>query len=323
MMNVDGTYRWDTAPSALHFTMTEFKTSKNLNNVFGDHMRELKDRVRLFTEHPEWYEERGIPYTLGIMGYGDPGCGKTSIAKALAKSLDVHIFNISLRQTTTQRQLMNLFYDEHIMTIDGDGHRHMFTIPLNKRFYIIEDIDCLTDIVLDREYRKAVEPSAAGDSSDAVKMKLSLAASANNQITLSFLLNLLDGVLETPGRILMITTNYPEKLDRALIRPGRIDVKVHFTRCSGLMISEIMANFYRLDQREVYERIEGEKLAGLWTPAEIIAIFSQYYSNVDAAYIALADHPLINPALTDNPLINPALTNGETVESCFRVTDES
>ena len=297
MMEVDGSYRWDSAPKTLHFTMTEFQTSKNLQNVYGDHIKELKDRVNLFVNHPEWYEARGIPYTLGIMGYGDPGCGKTSIAKALAKSLDTHIINISLRPTTTQRQLMNLFYDERIYILDSDGQRQMLTIPLTKRFYIIEDIDCLTDIVLDREYRR--EDAVVSDEPvDHKKQKLSLAASANNQITLSFLLNLLDGVLETPGRILMITTNYPEKLDRALIRPGRIDVKVHFTRCTGKMIAEIMANFYSMSYEDIYERI-GEQLTGLWTPAEVIAIFSQYYNDSEAAQRALYDHPLLISSLSN------------------------
>lgn len=306
-MEMDGTYRWDTAPKTLHFTMTEFKTSKHLQNVYGDHIKELKDRVDLFVNHPEWYEDRGIPYTLGILGHGEPGCGKTSIAKALAKSLDTHIINISLRPTTTQRQLMNLFYDERIYILDGDGQRQMLTIPLNKRFYIIEDIDCLTDLVLDREYRtqsqqqQQVSQDAQAHPQDEKKQKLSLAAAANNQITLSFLLNLLDGVLETPGRILMITTNYPEKLDRALIRPGRIDVKIHFTRCTRKMIAEIMANFYTTNYEEVYGRI-GEQLTGIWTPAEVIAIFSQYYNDIEAAYIALMNHPLLVIPLTSSAI---------------------
>ena len=64
------------------------------------------------------------------------------------------------------------------------------------------------------------------------------------KITLSFLLNLLDGILETPGRILIITTNHPELLDPALIRPGRIDIKLKVGNCTQSMIIDMLRFFY-------------------------------------------------------------------------------
>lgn len=65
-----------------------------------------------------------------------------------------------------------------------------------------------------------------------------------NKLTLSDLLNLIDGIVETPGRIMIVTTNYPEKLDKALIRPGRIDMKVKFGYCSKSMLYDIFQFFY-------------------------------------------------------------------------------
>mgnify|MGYP000966021283 CR=1 FL=1 len=64
------------------------------------------------------------------------------------------------------------------------------------------------------------------------------------QLTLAFFLNLLDGILETPGRIIILTTNHPEKLDSALVRPGRIDLNIHFDRCSKETIVELLLKFY-------------------------------------------------------------------------------
>jgi hypothetical protein len=70
-------------------------------------------------------------------------------------------------------------------------------------------------------------------------------------IPLSFILNLLDGVLETPNRILIITSNYPKRLDKALVRPGRIDINIEFTNASLKMIESMLCHFYNKTQQEI------------------------------------------------------------------------
>lgn len=244
-------YRWDNMPKVLSFTMNEFKTSKSFVNVYGHHVNELKERLNLFVNRPDWYMERGIPYSLGIMLHGVPGAGKTSTIKAIAKDTNRHIFNLSLRPYTTQRQLTNLFFNETVHIQTYDGGKQTLKIPLNKRVYVIEDIDCLTDVVMDRAITK--EPLAANKEGEAV--------------TLSFLLNLLDGVLETPGRILVITSNYPDKLDKAFVRPGRIDVRIEFTYASREFIQDMINKFYSMDLE--LEAVP-EELADKFTPAEVM-----------------------------------------------------
>jgi hypothetical protein len=249
-------YRLDSAPKNLHFTMNEFNTCKSFSNIFGDHVSELKERLDLFINHPEWYMTRGIPHSLGILLHGIPGAGKTSTIKAVAKDTDRHIFNLSLREYTTQKQLLNLFFNENIIVMDDEGHKQTYRIPLNQRIFVIEDIDCLTDIVYQR---KDNDISNKGDS-----------------ITLSFILNLLDGVLETPGRILIITSNYPEKLDKALIRPGRIDVKVEFKHASKNMIADIINNFYCV--QIIPEQIS-DIINNRLSPAEVLESVCTYFKD--------------------------------------------
>ena len=58
------------------------------------------------------------------------------------------------------------------------------------------------------------------------------------------LLNIIDGLIETPGRILIMTTNKPEFLDKALIRPGRIDIKINFKKCSLKMMKDLINNYF-------------------------------------------------------------------------------
>ena len=64
----------------------------------------------------------------------------------------------------------------------------------------------------------------------------------DDKITLSYLLNLFDGLIETPGRIIIITSNYPDKLDKAFIRPGRIDVTLELKRASVDVIYSMLKN---------------------------------------------------------------------------------
>ena len=78
MRNSDGTIKFSTAPHELSFTMTQFNTNKSLKNVFGKHLDVVKERMNLFCNNPEWYEEKGVPYTMGILLHGPPGTGKTS-----------------------------------------------------------------------------------------------------------------------------------------------------------------------------------------------------------------------------------------------------
>jgi chaperone BCS1 len=263
------TYRWDNMPKTLTFNMNEFKTSKSFTNVYGGHVDELKERLDLFVNHPEWYAERGIPHSLGIMLHGIPGAGKTSTIKAIAKDTHRHIFNLSLRPFTTQKQLLNLFFNETVVVHKYDGSKTTYNIPINRRVYVIEDIDCMTDVTLDRSLLAAsANPSA-------------VSTEGGDAVTLSFLLNLLDGVLETPGRILVITSNYPEKLDKALVRPGRIDVKIEFTNASREFIREMVARFYSEPSLSINE-IPAE-LDNVFTPAEVMESLCTYFKSKEAA----------------------------------------
>lgn len=263
----DSEYNWATAPPTLTFTMNEFHTHKSFRNVFGEHVGELKERLDLFVNRPEWYQERGIPHSLGILLHGIPGAGKTSTIKAIARDTGRHIFNLSLRAYTTQKQLMSLFYNETVTVRTGTGGpAQTYAIPLNQRIYVIEDIDCLTDIVFDRGGRQAAESANGTANTEAVN--------------LGFLLNLLDGVLETPGRILIITTNYPEKLDKALVRPGRIDVKIHFSWASRELIREMVENFY--EGPMALEAIPAA-LEGALSPAEVLESLCTHFKSATSA----------------------------------------
>jgi hypothetical protein len=287
-------YNSKSEEGVLHFDEYALEHDRTFDNIFLDQKEELKSRLDFFQNNRAWYKTKGIPYTLGIMFSGKPGCGKTSTIKAIAKYTNRHVIDVSLSKIENCRDLMQIFYSDEI-----NGKK----IPMHKRLYLFEDIDSILDVLKERSTAEAAataaaaaaaEEAAATDSScgigsiggkkksgkKAKSAKAAAAAAASDKLNLGFFLNLLDGVLETPGRILIISTNYPEKLDRALVRPGRVDLKIHMDKCSPTMIRDIFNHYYSCSSRSSGDDDMAPLVAALYakelTPAELYQICFKY-----------------------------------------------
>jgi hypothetical protein len=347
MKDNQGNIIYSNAPDTLHFTMTKFFTNKTINSTFGDKIDIVKERLNWFINNPDWYQRKGIPYTFGLLIHGEPGCGKTSMCKVIANMTKRHIINISLNPYTTKRQLYNLFYEDRIYIEKPGGMNESFIIPIDKRVYIIEDIDCMSDVVLDRElkekenkmeensehkmeeeieedmkqYRNSYDneyddynivssTTQSSKSTQNIQTKKKAGLTSNDifgstqstknnlskidenlddKLTLSFLLNLLDGVLETPGRVLIMTTNYPEKLDKALIRPGRVDVNICFKKCTHNTVVQMLKYFYDNLDPELIKDVEFKN--SIFTPAEVYQILFKYIHSPEKAIEELVKEP--------------------------------
>ena len=209
------------------------------------------------------------------------------------------------------------------MTVLKNGKSEIYNIPLDERIYVMEDVDCDNEILLDRAYKTADEPKTAtftdfeqsfearydqysnsdnfaqvprkGLSKDRKeKYPADILEDTSEQLTLSFILNILDGILETPGRILIMTSNYPEKLDKALIRPGRIDINLRVGYCDMAMIREIFKFFYGEDLPLTECPINNDI-----TPAQLNKILLDNFNNSQHAYIEImkfiSDEVIIYP----------------------------
>jgi DNA polymerase III delta prime subunit len=247
--------------ATMTFSMKRFNTNRKFSNLFGEDIDTIKNRVNFFINNRDWYNEKGIPYSLGLLLSGAPGTGKTSTIKCLAHETRRHIFNINLNNDITKQQLENLFFNEMVHVEVGEP----YCIPLDQRIYVLEDIDCQSDLV-----RQRTETQVVGE--DDV-----------HKIDLSFLLNLLDGVLEMPGRIVIMTSNFPDLLDTALVRPGRIDIIAKFTCCSFDTVMKMLEFFYDTaltdEQRETIRETGEFKI----TPAEMSRIMFENFANIDGA----------------------------------------
>jgi hypothetical protein len=264
------------------YFMTEFNTNKNFNNTFFEEKKQLLGLLDTFTNNRQMYIDIGKPHTLGLMFSGLAGSGKTSTIKAIAKYTNRNIISIQLNKIKKSSELIKIFTDPYV---------NKMKIPINRRIYVFEDIDCMTDIVRPRKSDDKAEDDERcdkkkketdnkqiviiGKDSDIKKMEH---PDKTGVLTLQTILNLFDGLMEQEGRIIILTTNYPEKLDHALIRPGRIDHHIKFTHCTTKLISEIFGFYYTVYHKtpadhmaDVLRSIEcSDCLDGKFSSAEVI-----------------------------------------------------
>ena len=262
----------------LMYTKHRFQTTRSFKNVFFEQREQLVTHFNKFLTGKSWYEEKGMPYTIGFLFHGSPGTGKTSTIKAISNSARRHIINVHLSEIKTKSQLRHLFFNDEIHVYDGMKSER-YTIPVHERVYVIEDIDAMGETVLERKWKKPEVPKEqkkAGDpwidNKDEEEFK--------EPIDLSFLLNLLDGTLEASGRILIISSNFPERIDRALIRPGRIDMIINFKKCNRKILREMVDSFCDITTKEDWTTPE---LDYKWSPAEVNQILFRNFGSPQVA----------------------------------------
>jgi len=262
----------------LMYTRHKFHTNRNFDNVFFEQKEAVRNHVNFFLTRKDWYDKKGIPYTLGFMFHGEPGCGKTSSIKAISNISRRHIINIQLSQIKSKEQLRHLFFNDEIHVYDG-MKTEKFIIPVHERLFVIEDIDAMGDAVLRREFKKPEVQKPVKHSVEDAWMDKHKEEDEAEPLDLSFLLNLLDGTLEADGRMLAISSNHPERIDRALIRPGRIDMIVNFKKCNAEILNQMVNSFY--DQQ--FEEWATSELDYKWSPAEVNQILFRNFKTPEMA----------------------------------------
>ena len=171
---------------------------------------------------------------------------------------------------------------------------------MNKRIYIFEDIDCLCGIVKDRENESDFE----SELDLKIKSEFELISKINNiqkkshpedKLNLSCLLNIFDGILEIPGRIIILTSNYPDKIDKALLRPGRIDMNLELKKSSISIIEEILSFFFDIDMNIIHQMCENKLKNYAITPALVMNICQNNFSDIERCIYEL--EKIINTVL--------------------------
>lgn len=253
------------------YSVSRFESSRSFDNMYFNNRDYILSKVDFFLKNKDWYFKNGVPYTLGICLHGVPGTGKTSFIKALANFTKRHILVISLKLITTRSNLEAIFYREWY------GNT-LSTIKFEDKIIVFEDIDCLGEIVWERSKKQEEkpEPKPKKDMQTMTTAELKELFKTNprdfmdDPLTLDDILNVMDGVREASGRIMVVTTNHYDKLDAALKRPGRIDINVELGCASRETIGKIYKHYFGHDM----EAKELNKInTNFYTPAEVTNIF--------------------------------------------------
>jgi hypothetical protein len=314
----------------------QLNTTKDLKkNCFFTDVDKIIKRIEFFINNKPWYESRGIPYQLGFLFYGPPGCGKTSTIKAIARELDRHIVNVNdIDKIKKVSDIKNIFYGDYI------NGRH---IPTHKRLYVIDEFDKILDtisekpvisnaaaamnamsanllngimgmgmgmsgeagsgvIVVDSDTsscengngdgvggnengkRKATKKDDDGPAKGKQNGPASSLMKQKSVINDADILTIMDGLVETSGRIIICTANDPSKISEPFKRPGRLDEHIEFTKCTRSMIVQLLELFYctTLSEEQAAKINNTENdIQFKYSPAEINKFCFNNLTNVD------------------------------------------
>ncbi|KII85922.1 hypothetical protein PLICRDRAFT_44349 [Plicaturopsis crispa FD-325 SS-3] len=214
----------------------------------------LVDDAKDFFQSKNWYADRGIPFRRGYLLHGAPGSGKTSLIQGIAGELGLSVYMISLSR----------------LGLDDSGLNDLISDLPGRCIALMEDIDAAFHHGLTRESDKPSSPTpppsgdaSASTSTSAPPPPAPAAAepASTSRITLSGLLNALDGIGAQEGRILFATTNKYSSLDPALRRPGRMDLHIEFKLASKFQAQELFKRFYLPSAHDLEEEkaLESEK----------------------------------------------------------------
>ncbi|KAJ6602231.1 P-loop containing nucleoside triphosphate hydrolase protein [Mycena sp. CBHHK59/15] len=212
---------------------------------------DLINDAKLFLASEAWYNRAGIPHRRGYLLFGPPGTGKSSTIHAVAGELNLEIHSFSLSST---------FVDDSFL------QRATATIP-KRSIVLVEDIDCALPS------REEDDDSDPGTPLPGPRRE----RAGRSGVTLSGLLNMIDGIGSEEGKLFFATTNYVDRLDPALMRPGRIDRRIRYTLATRAQAKGL---FERLCTRRVVSAAAPSPLSGTLSDAQLARLAGQFAASM-------------------------------------------
>ncbi|KAF8052285.1 hypothetical protein N665_1576s0006 [Sinapis alba] len=205
--------------------------------------RDVIEDLDRFIRRKEFYKRVGKAWKRGYLLYGPPGTGKSSLVAAMANYLRFDVYDL---------QLASVMRDSDL--------RRLLLSTRNRSILVIEDIDCAVDLP-NRLEKQPVDGKNRGET--------------QGPLTLSGLLNFIDGLWSSCGdeRIIIFTTNHKDRLDPALLRPGRMDMHIYMGHCTFQGFKTLASNYLGLNDttmpHRLYPEIERLMDGDVITPAQV------------------------------------------------------
>ncbi|KAF8726868.1 hypothetical protein HU200_019348 [Digitaria exilis] len=239
----------------------DFHHPSNFDTLAMDQKQKqsIIDDLNRFVKRKDYYKRIGKAWKRGYLLYGPPGTGKSSLIAAMANHLRFNIYDLELTAVQSNSDLRTLLV--------GISSRSIL---------VVEDIDCTIKL---QQREEAEEDTSKSNSTDQDK--------GRDKVTLSGLLNFVDGLWSAGGeeRIIVFTTNYKDRLDPALLRPGRMDMHIYMGYCNPESFRILAHNYHLIDYHATYPEIEKLLKEVMVTPAEVAEVLMRN----DDADVALQD----------------------------------
>lgn len=304
---------------------------KTFECLFFKEKKMLLKLMSHFSNKTGKYMVKGFPHKLGLLLHGPPGTGKTSLIKAMAQHTGRSVVSIPLARIETNQELMDIIFDQSFAVKGEDmpiklAFKDVIFVMEDVDAASPIVLSRKTDEA-EKGGDKVEEVSTTVDASDAPTVGIAtgddgvpddtMAAVITSMLTagtgsdskgagfgskysskfdkldLAGLLNVLDGVVDCPNRILIMTTNHPEKLDAALIRPGRIDKIIYLGYIQAEEAKEMLELYFveaLTDAQSLRLECAMDNPPGIcdFTPAELEQLCAEY-DEIDHFLTALED----------------------------------
>lgn len=235
-----------------YWAATGYTRQRPLSSVIlpDNQMKQIIGDVQTFLSREEWYHKMGIPYRRGYLFHGTPGSGKSSLVAAMAGEIGMSLYIVSLSGMTDDSELQSLLNN----------------VSAPKAILLFEDID---------QAKAATKRRSADETHEDSPLARS--------VTVSGLLNALDGVASRDGYITIMTTNHRKSLDPALTRPGRIDFEVEFKHATTSQAVLLYERFFGKDQGKLFQSKLNGNLPELVSMADLQEHFLKNLDSPTAA----------------------------------------